>query len=522
MGLSRFAGALAFAALAAAASGCAASKGAGEDLPTDEANGRGPGDEEPGRRPGAVDPVPEPDLPSPLLKEGPVTLLGIVGDDAVNVDPEAGALFAVPVEGGDAAKISDFDADKDQFRLAGGAVAVWRAIEGGLGTLSVWTRAGGAKADVATGSAVGLFAATETGSRVVYSVNTTVTDGKPVATDLRVAAGATPATSIRDLTASNKMNLAAALGDNPTCRQDVAFVGEVLFAAYCTGTAADETAARLLKVEGTLFTRLDALTTTAAGTIRPYWYADGAGARVFVRSTTDQALFITVATRAKTVLDTNAVWGMMLEDGSAVVYRTAAGALKRATTAATPLVSTLVPSGVKALLDVSADHKRLLYRTLDPQSRLTDIRLLDLTAADPQPVDLVPTAAAMSYGFTASSGEVVFLTDLGSGGATLKAKAIAGGDEAELAKGVGATMVLDAGSSIVISTNRTTVTIGDEEIVTYDLRAVDAAKPGAPLLVNSAVMPGFRARGGTVVYTRMVVKDGAPAEGTGLYSAAIP
>src|SRR5690606_6751547 len=120
--------------------------------------------------------------------------------------------------------------------VVGGAVAYWTAIVGADGTINVWTKAGGTRRALSTTSPVGLFAATEDGSRVAFTTGV-VGD----AADLAVVDTTTTTPTVVPLLAEGeRINLLAF-----DCPPVFGFAGSNLVASFCVGTDFDVTDAHL-------------------------------------------------------------------------------------------------------------------------------------------------------------------------------------------------------------------------------------------------------------------------------------
>ena len=445
---------------------------------------------------------------STQVVKGAAVMLGIAGDQIVYLVPAAaggGALNAVPVAGGAPAKITDLGAN-DNAVVRGGAVAIYTAATNGVGTIGIWTKANGLKSNVATGSTVGFFTATTDGTTVAFSVGTTSANNKPTSTGVAVTSSANP-TNTAVLTGTTAVNLAAT-----NCAPDVSFVGNVLYAAYCTGTTTTTTAARLMKVDGGTATRID-----GNKSIQPYWQAAKNGSKLFVIGTApnNEGRIIDPAGPTVTALENAVEDGVMADDGSAAIYRTTAGALKRGTGAAA--ATTLVAANVKGFLDFSADKSKVLFYQLDPagQFQLVDIRLADTTTANQTPTDVVNTATTLPIGFNAPGSQVLWMSDPGQTGLLLKTKPTAGGTEKQLAKDVFGGNPAPSGTSVVLLGNLQQ----QGQLNLVDLSVVDSVAGGTPAAVaNGKSVPDnqIRFKDKTLVFVSVDQTAG------GLYTATLP
>jgi hypothetical protein len=400
----------------------------------------------------------------------------------------------------------------------------------GIGTLGYWTKATGVKAAVSTTSTTGMFYSSTDSSRIAFSVAATATGAAPKATDLAVtSAAAAVATAV--ITANNAVNVAAATppsaGAAAACPPDIGFVGKILFAAYCTGTTATTKAARLVAVAdaSTTAVRLDTAspTSTGAATIQPFRSVDTTGTKIFVIDSTNSRgrLIFNAAARTEANLENDTQDGLMLDDGSGVVYRVqnAAGttkAIRHATTVASPVIADLVATSAEGLLSVSLDQKHVLYHSIAATAAgLVDIHSLG-TAPPPVTAAIVATATAFPFGFTGDNTTVLYQTDVDATGiGKLKAQPVAGGTEKLIASSVFDVRPLAAGTRMIVLDNpKTDMTT---MLTSVDLKLADSAGAAAPVLLADTVQAdGFDVSGTHLVFTRLAT--GA----TGLYSIPLP
>jgi hypothetical protein len=345
-------------------------------------------------------------------------------------------LGAVPITGGTPTKIQDPFGRTDTAIVSGGAVGYWTDVRDGIGTFNVWTRANGRQTAARGASSVGLFSATEDGALVAFSVAGTATSA-----DLVVASSRWPEPSPRSpwwgralLTGNAAINLAASnpLGAKPpACPPKLGFVNQTFFAAYCTGTQPDTTAAHLymVRADATSPTRLDR-DTNAPGSVRPFWSTDSTGTKVFAidSDATAAGRYIDVTRGAPGVtLDGGTEDGFMLSDGTAVIYRTASTVM-RATTSEAPTRTSLVDgvAAVRGLLAVSGDQRHLMFNSLPPAgaNRLVDIRIIDTSTPSQIPIDAVPTATAAPIGFTGTGTHALYFVNNKNNERSLTAKPV--------------------------------------------------------------------------------------------------
>jgi hypothetical protein len=467
------------------------------------------------------------------LKSGSVILAGVTSDGYavyIAISGMTATLEVVPVAGGAATVLVPAFAQTDGVVVRGASVAYWTGVStAGIGTLGYWTKATGAKAAVSTTSKSGMFYSSDDSSRIAFSVAATAVAAAPKSTDLAVTS-ATAAAAAPVITGNNAVNLAAAAAGASTpaaCAPDIGFVGKILFAAYCTGTTAATTAGRLVSVPDASVTpaRLDTAspTSTAAATVQPFWSADKTGTKVFVINSTNSKgrIIFNVASRTEATLENDTQDGLMLDDGTAVVYRVqnaaaTTKAIRHATVVASPVIADLVATNAQGLLSVSLDQKHVLYNALAATTAgLVDINALG-TALPPATVPLVATATAFPFGFTGDNTTVLYQTDVDATGmGKLKAQPVAGGTEKLLASAMFDARPLATGGRVIVLDNpKTDMTT---MLTSVDLKLVDSATAAAPtLLADTVQADGFDVSGTHLVFTRF------GAVGAGLYSIVLP
>ena len=465
----------------------------------------------------------EPSLKSDTLSQGDQQLMALAVDDAIYLEyGQTNTLYAVPIDGSAApTKIADLGED-DDFSISGGAVAVWTNLDAnGFGTLGVWTRATGMKSNVATKSGAGaFFEASPDGSRIAFTQNLALDNEEITSLEIGVrnTADATNAATLSGKTAAgNAFNYAAL-----DCDATMSFVGKVFFAQFCSGTSANATNAKLVTVaaDGTAVVRLDAATDGANGTLKskPSFVASSDGTKLFViRSTNSAGRFITVGgTAGGTAIENDIANGTMLPDGSAVIYRTAGNVLKKATTAATPVITTLAAADAKGVLGFSPDAKQVLFHKLDPEegNPLIDVNIVDHTAATPAPVALVPTLAAFPLGVNGASSHLVFIGDLSQTGAKLKSMPIAGGAAKTLGDSVGALLAKTGTGAVSISNPKKAPDPNQFDI--SDITHYDTVTGKSSKIADSVPDGEIQVKGKRVVYSRY-----AP-QGSGIYAVTLP
>lgn len=331
--------------------------------------------------------------------------------------------------------------------VTGGAVGIWRAPN----SLSVWTRATGL-VSVGTTAADHAFVASSDGARIAYSE--AEASGS---TSVRVRQLATTPVSLlltgTNETTGNGFNTAAL-----ACPPAMAFVGKTFLAEYCTGTSTSANVAKLVAVlpEGNTIVRLDAASVDAPPTLKPVPQSSSylgpssftPGTSVFASaefrssatisrfgSSSSAPLFRPDASGSKVmvvrndgagevlssgsnpvVFDADVAEGMMLPDGSAVIYRSGADVLKKATTTSPPVVTTLA-TGVKGLLGRTPDGATVFfYRQRVEQTNYAtfDVHAVVHGVSSPVATTLVQTATTEWAGVNGTGTHLVFSADIGT------------------------------------------------------------------------------------------------------------
>jgi len=313
--------------------------------------------------------------------------------------------------------------DSDNAYVSGGAVAFYTGTVSNVATsVSVWTKANGIKT-VTTPTRQGLFAANQDGTLVAFSANATATS-----TDVVLTTSAAPSAASPALTTDNAVNLAALA----KCSPQIGFAGSVLVGSYCTGTEAGATQPKLVTAASgaAAVVRID--NANEADAFQSGWIADSTGGKIFVRGpapTNEGRIVLAGATTTVAVVESDVTGAAIPKDGSALIYTTST-ALKKATFAAAPVITSVVGTDVKGLLGLSSDSKRALYYTQrDAAQGLIDAYTVDFTAAAPAPVAIVATPTASPSGFTADGASVVYVDEWGATTGKLKSKPAGGGAE---------------------------------------------------------------------------------------------
>jgi hypothetical protein len=339
----------------------------------------------------------------------------------------ASTLEAVPVAGGTPEVLATGLAGTDSALVSGGAVAWFTgqdAVTKRFAGSHVWTKTYGKK-DIASATH-GLFSASEDGTRIAIEVEA----ADDLTGQMAVTDAAAPVITAPALSGANAINLPAYAADN--CAPQLGFASTTFIGAFCTGTDSTAVNARLVTVaagETAATVRYD----NTAGGIVSFWSADTTGTKIAVADNSGAAIIgkvLITAGAATTVgtVETGLTTLDMLGDGSAIVYRTSGNALKKATVAATPVISTMA-TGVLGIHTVDAARKRFAYWTLESGFGDFDLITVDASSATPTPAVIVPTAVAYGVSFTGTGASVVYLDTYNDtdGTGKLKSKPAAGG-----------------------------------------------------------------------------------------------
>ncbi len=358
-------------------------------------------------------------------------------------------------------------------------------------TLTSWTSSQGPK--VLSTNTLSNAVVSSDGARVAYLDNVTP-DGEFA--DVMVA-NTDGTNSLKLLT---QVTATADLGG---CAPEMRFAGARLFVAHCpdpgdAGTAAG-TLTSYLAADGT--GAVDLATTLQANQSGRFFFVDSTGAKVAMFDNTNALLFTAAdGSSAPVPGDSGVLDGYLINDGSAAIYFTSDNSLKRATNAATPVVTALGPTTVTTFpLDYaagsfrSADDKWVMWTNMsDSSTGLYDLNLSSTQSAGTA-VNLANMSTAFIAGdaFTTDSTQALYFTDTDPNfSGTLTSLAVAAGSSPKKiataaweAYGVG-------GTKIVYGDNTTPYSANGNNFVRVDLRALDVAGSAAPKLIATQGEPG--------------------------------
>lgn len=395
----------------------------------------------------------------------------------------------------------------DVVTVIGGAVGVWTGVDAdtGLGRLSVWTKANGLKlaADVSP----------------IYELDASA-DGARLAFVRAMGGAAQLVTAPATLEAANVVVVQNTLGDgsaaNP-CAAFYTFTGQDLLSSTCTGSAITATARRttpagaILQIDTGLapyFLSASATGDKVFSAKRITGTGTGGAAAVYsVGATTVTSLAIEAAGVAE---------GQLAQDGSAVVYRTRLGALKKANAVAPATPTELLPDGsALGILGVARDFQTVLSHKLAPggaDGSLYDLQLSSVATPGPA-TTVVPGATALEFGFTHAGRYVLWVPDVAASTTVLKARGVAGGADIDLGNASIFLGKIDGTDRVVLGANQREITIAGDKYPVVDYRIVDPTGTPKPLVTGVELAALVAPGGKLLVFTEA---------GSGLFVRDIP
>jgi hypothetical protein len=357
--------------------------------------------------------------PKNLLVKGDILLLGVTSDGYAiyrSFDVVTGkySLWAVGVSGEPPLQLSsDLGGGDFVGRVINSGVGFWTGIgPEGLGTFNVWTKAYGLKSAPGARSYKFFFTVPPGGDTVVFA--SSVSDGGLVdGSVLNINVAVAPLADLTALTIFDDVNIVAMYRNCPASTI-TPNNGNSIFLVHCTGTDPDQFAGRIALVkhhpDGGFSKSVVVSEKSAATAIVPYFRANAdllgnrllvAGAQPFA-----EGRVVDVATGVATVLDPEAVGGVIAVDGGTIYY-TSQGALRRASPDGKTKI-TLVDGGADHLRALSDDERHLLYASIP--AAITDLRIADNTTPNQTPKTLTPDASVRSAGFNVSGDQIIYAT----------------------------------------------------------------------------------------------------------------
>ncbi len=445
--------------------------------------------------------------PGTLLQGGQfLTLWTVTSDGYAMYTDGTGTLWAQSVTGGARQLVTTVTGPT--FIVASGKVVfIWTNIPSTSVTpFAIWTAASGYKTASAA-SFAGVAAASPDGSLVLFSSNV-------------VASGASGdlVASPTDLSAPTVVASGISLNDASGCFPELAFNGTLALAARCTaGTDAGGTGATISSFSGPSFTRTDLVTNAR---IAPVQFAtDSGGTILFTVDVGARGIVVPLAGGSPTVLDTSVFLGYLFGDGSAVVYGTYFGDLRRSPTSAS-MPTVLVPSGIGGFFlgsPLSPANNALYLFVNQAPTGLTDLYLANTTTPAPLTTLTTSTTATLPpEPYTKDGTQALWFSpvDTTTFLSTLNATAIATGVSTPLGTAVYTDFALYA-AKVAYNDNATGTSFASQA----DIEVVDLATGTVPTRVVTQADVSYRpAPGGTaLVYTYSVSPVFA-----GLYVVPVP
>jgi hypothetical protein len=459
------------------------------------------------------------------IKSGEVYLVGTTKDGQIVFTTAANnnkrQVEAAPVNGGASTVIASVDDDADVI-VAGNAVLYWTDVDPNavIGTVNVWTKAAGAKVNVATNSIPGYGDASEDGSKIMFSFNSPGDTADFAIT----SPGAPQAVASATTGIIPNVNVVA-----QTCAASFGFVAKAFVSVHCPGNGQGLTKASLVYLPDaaspTPVTLIDG--TPTANSLKPGFTVNKSGTRVAVIGiTSSQLRVVTLAGGATATIENNVGYAFLNDDASKVIYRKtdnslwSAAPVNNSTPAATPAGATnlVAAGGIAGVLDVSPNSAYAVFRKLAPVGAAdnfprSDLNLIDTTTAAQAGTALVATATGGVAGFTDTSSHVLYMADMagGSGIGKLKARSVAGGAERDVAASAGLVRTIGGGTKVTFMGNPQVV----GQVATVDISVFDAANNVAPTLLVTGADPYDEVSSGKVVFVK-------PGVAGGLYVTQVP
>lgn len=456
-------------AVSLAAFGCAT----GNDLPEEGPFDLAPGRERPATSGDAGAPdeplsPPEPEIPIDTtphkITGGAATLNGMTSDGHVVYFTSEGVHVVAAEPGAEPVLVTG---SSPLVAIRGRVVFAFTNVNytTGVAELTIWTRAGGVQKIGSTLFAEDMFAASDDGSRVLFT-------GDLASTTMNLYVASTGNAAERTALVG-PMGRAAA----NTCRPRFGFVRESVIAAWCAVGSMSAWLARYAPPSS----GASWAASTIATEVQPTWVGDPSGQRVF---------FITSGYRgmvfqndAAIPIDNGVTWATFAENGGALLY-TVSDQLRRTSLPAvnpTPVVTV----GFSARTAFSPNQAYALYSTTVSYEGIQrrDLLLASTAKFNPQSDRLVdePKAQIPRSAFTNDSRYVLYLTEVDAYGGTLNARAIGGGPVRTFPRVDNA--VAGHRSRVVFSDGRSDPSVYP---VTGDLKSMDLARPDEPPFVFRA------------------------------------
>lgn len=396
------------------------------------------------------------------------TLVGITTDDQA-VYRNRSALMVVPLEPG--AEPSQIATDQTLVAVKGDLVAMWTNVDysANFGELSIWTAEHGLQEIGPSLLSSELLAVSADGEKLLYAQNFSATTYDLVVNHPDLAAPETVLTGIGRATME-------------TCQARYEFAGDVILVAWC---APGTTGATLARLEPPAASGGAWQATTIAEGVNPTWSADEAVSRIFYTTNRSQAFYYEDGQAFP--IENQVGWGMLLPDGSEVIY-TVNDQLRRS---ALPDVhpKPVVTRNFRRQVGFTPDLKHVLYSTTMSYEEGVQQDLLlapaDEAVAEPNVLVAQPQARLLRSVFSADGQWLIYATAMSAtGGGELTFAPVTAPEHPTTFEG--AHDALAARDSIVLFTNNRSPE--GQHPVTADLQVVALGSEQDPVQVAEGIV----------------------------------
>jgi hypothetical protein len=429
------------------------------------------------------------------LVAGNLRVVAATADDwAIYQDLAAGTLDAVPLAGGAPVEISE-QLDRGLIVPGRHVVFAWESVDPAsqAGALRIWSPSGGVR-QAATAAALPMVGESADGNHLVFT-DRVAPDGTHGDVILASADLATRITLSSDV----------ALGDESTCTAQLGIAGDHVFLGACSEGSESATV--------TAFDFTGVARAISSDSNGPF-SVDDAGSQVLILDGSGALSLIPMAGGESRLLDDNVAAAALFGDGSAVVYQTSDGVLRRRDASGSVPAITLA-SGVESFDQLSPDGRQVMFETVTGDDGYTDLQSV-ATDGSQSPLMLDPSADGCVFGdaFTTDSLRALYVSGIETQNytGTLAIRPVDGGAATVL--GTGSRIALAAQLGQVVYDDGFAFPAVSEIHARADLHVVDPAL-GAParLLASQAdpdiALDAARAR---VIFTSSVA-----IAGPGLY-----
>ena len=411
-----------------------------------------------------------------LVSEAGLTLEGVTTDGLAVYLERTGGLFAVPVGGGKPVKA---DSDSGLQRLRGPVVFSWANYSktaGNLGALTVYTAQSGSIPLTDVNGSIGKSsAASPDGQYIAWTANV-----DPSGTTASVFVGK-PDGSVKMEVLTNRSTYGG-------CLPLLAWWKDVFVVVSCADAGdAGVSPATIMLVDPRTFAVTDLVNNAD-----DFVSLDDAGNMLFAIDTSGDGLVKLRGQTQVTVIERGVADGFIAHDGSAVVYMTLGGALKRWTPGGT--ITLVAPGNLSGVTKVSGQQGFVTYyERSDPATQLYDVFLASTTAAGQTPSPLVATATGSVFGdaFTVDEKFALYYSHVNPDNFSGTLTAVSTGADGTMRTVGERAWITGAanGSRIVYNDNFVSTSVTGSGYA--DLRTVDLAGPADPTVIATRADPSF-------------------------------